>query len=75
MVRAGDQASLRMSRQIPPWSLMLQWYTFVVNWTFGGWTAGQTGEQERKVSNTVEDAHQRATPSRSLLASPLTLNG
>jgi len=25
MVRAGDQLSLRMSRHITPWLLMLQW--------------------------------------------------
>ena len=36
MVRAGLHWSLRMSRQITPELLMLQWYILVVNVTFGG---------------------------------------
>ncbi len=35
-VRAGDQLSLRISRQMPPLSLTLQWYIFVWNFTLGG---------------------------------------
>ena len=36
IVKAGDQFSLRMSKQIPPLLLILQWYILVVNVTFGG---------------------------------------
>ena len=37
IVSAGDHASgFRMSRQIVPFALMLQWYVRVVNETFGG---------------------------------------
>ena len=37
IVSAGDHAvGFRMSRQIVPFALMLQWYVFVVNETFGG---------------------------------------
>lgn len=44
MVRAGDQLSLRISRQITPWLLMLQWYMRVRNVTFGGLN-GYSGEK------------------------------
>jgi hypothetical protein len=36
MVSAGLQLSFRMSKHIPPCALMLQWYTLVSNWSFGG---------------------------------------
>lgn len=36
MVSAGLHCSLRMSRQMEPWELMLGWYTLVWNCTLGG---------------------------------------
>jgi hypothetical protein len=36
MVRAGDHCSFKISRQIPPLELILQWYILVVKLTLGG---------------------------------------
>jgi hypothetical protein len=36
IVNAGDQLSFKISKQMPPASLMLQWYTLVSNCNFGG---------------------------------------
>lgn len=44
IVKAGDQLSFRISRQITPWLFMLQWYILVRNVTFGGLN-GYSGEK------------------------------
>lgn len=43
-VRTGDQASLRMSRQIAPEAEeMFGWYTFVMNFILTGWKGYESG--------------------------------
>lgn len=51
MVRAGLQLSLRMSRQITPWLLILQWQILVRKVTLGGLN-GQSGEKVMSRKNT-----------------------
>jgi len=44
MVKAGDQLSFNISKQITPWLLILQWYMRVRNVTLGG-LKGYSGEK------------------------------